>query len=152
MSSSSNVTSSRRQPSSFLIGVGGPEFRVPPGVVARWLVRLLEKGLRDATRDQWNIPEQVREALRCLEQVAAAEPRSLPAGVPHGTSGSADSRSRHKIKYMTSSDVAERLGCSDRYVRHLASSGVLPCCRDGGAFKFDPADIEEFITDREEPA
>lgn len=42
--------------------------------------------------------------------------------------------------------VAERLGCTEEWVRDQAAAGVLPHTRVGQQLRFKPSDIDAFIT------
>ena len=47
------------------------------------------------------------------------------------------------------SEVAARLGRSERWVRERAKTGALAWIKlDGGAFAFDPADVQAFTHER----
>jgi excisionase family DNA binding protein len=48
-------------------------------------------------------------------------------------------------KLLKVADVAERLGLSIPHTYRIAAKGEIPCVRIGGAVRFEPKNVEEFI-------
>jgi len=54
-------------------------------------------------------------------------------------------RKEQRRPLMEPWDVADVLNVSRKTVYKLATSGVLPSVKFGGALRFDPADVDAFI-------
>ena len=57
-------------------------------------------------------------------------------------------QSRPKRSYATTAEVAIMLGVSESYVRKLASIGTIPAYRLGKLWRFDPAEIRQYISNQ----
>lgn len=53
---------------------------------------------------------------------------------------------------MTASQVAELLGVHENWVYDQAANGSLPSYKLGGARRFDPAELRDWIAERRQPA
>lgn len=53
---------------------------------------------------------------------------------------------RPPVELLGPADVAQRLGVSARWVRAAAASGRLPHHRVGRLIRFDPADVDDFLS------
>jgi len=54
------------------------------------------------------------------------------------------------VRDMTSTDVAEQLGCTERNVVGLVARKSLPARRVGRRWVFDPLDVADLLTQRQE--
>lgn len=62
----------------------------------------------------------------------------------HDLHPSADSTNAPE-RLLTYRETADFLGVTDRTVRTLVSTHVLPAVRFGGSVRIDPADLREFV-------
>lgn len=54
----------------------------------------------------------------------------------------------HDTRFLSVSEVAERLGVSRRFLEREFASGALPTVRLGRRRLIRPADLERYVTDR----
>ena len=136
-----------------LLGADGP-VAVVSGRVAYRLGRLLMTELRRA-RDQGEAldPELVATiyaieaaGLAYVDRVTGTEVPPADAEESLAAPLHATPSSRHDT--LTVSEVATRLGCSERNVRALATRGALAGRRDGRSWLFDHVDVEEYAASR----
>ena len=64
------------------------------------------------------------------------------------SSRSAEARAMTPL--MTVSDVAQFLGMHEKTVYHWAGRGRLPCVRVGSRLRFDPRELDRWISARKE--
>jgi len=102
--------------------------------------------LRDADAQGRDVDPEVRRTIEEIEQVSA-EWRASGSGSPEVPDVTADAESVI-VGAMTTRDVADRYGCSERNVRQLAARGSLPGRRSKGAWLFDPHDVAELLKRR----
>lgn len=50
-------------------------------------------------------------------------------------------------RLLTTGETADILGITDRTVRTLVRTGVLPAVRFGRSVRFDPVDLRRFVDD-----
>ena len=61
------------------------------------------------------------------------------------------SNARHPMSsLMTVSEVAQFLGLHEKTVYEWAARGRLPCVRVGSSLRFDPRDIERWLSARKD--
>ena len=127
-------------------------------------IEQLRSELVDALRDSapWPTPMAIPRSSHSTPTVSACEAITLPSilcrcwsRLPNGPRLRFDRRGRNRdesakkgatvTKLLSVNEVAELLGMSTQWV--YANAGkLIPCLRIGGALRFDPDDIEEFIT------
>jgi len=55
---------------------------------------------------------------------------------------------RNKGSFWNADELAEVLAISRKHVYKLAKSGRIPCCRMGGAIRFDPETTAQWLERR----
>ncbi|HUR48306.1 MAG TPA: helix-turn-helix domain-containing protein [Acidimicrobiales bacterium] len=134
-----------------LVGRDGPAVLVT-GAVAYRLSRLLMAEMRRARdRGERLDPDLVATVLAIDEagrEYATRRVLGALAASADGSTGIPSSDDRETNDVLTTTEVAERLGCSTRNVRALAERGALPGRRVGRSWTFDLVDVQEYIDAR----
>jgi excisionase family DNA binding protein len=133
----------------FLVPIDGTPYVLVPDRVAARLAKPVGRLLREAANEgQLVHPEvlQVGEALSSAarhHQQASAARHAAPA--PPGTASPCSQGDP-----ITTTEAAERIGCTQRNVRALADRGTLPGERTARGWELDPAGVDAYSVHRAE--
>lgn len=113
---------------------------VPPRVAAKML-RLVTLGVMDARRRHIQIDMDMLIVLDAMNVATIAADRASSGA---GTSDGGDRRVDGAVTLRPVSEIADALGCSDRWVRKEIESGHLPARRVGGRWLVADSDFETY--------
>lgn len=134
-----------------LLGRDGPVV-VVTGAVAYRLSKLLMTELRRARDRGEQLDRDLVATVLAIEEAGRAYATrrvlSALAASDDGTTGIPQPGERETTDVLTTTEVADRLGCSTRNVRGLAERGALRGRRVGRTWTFDVVDVQEYIDTR----
>lgn len=118
---------------------------IVPAHVVRWVAARVDFGrLRDEARRTAPDVYTVLVAMRAAEVLLAREvPPQVPTAVPAGSDHACSKR-----EGLGTAEVAARAGITTRAVTKAAQDGRLPGRQHPTGWRFDPADVDEWIARR----